>query len=253
MWTTKAILECNWLQVMEGEVDSSHLSFLHREWGEYEVDTRQDLFKADTTPTYEIEETDFGLRLVALRDNGDGNQYVRVSSFVMPATAWISGRGTKSPHIYTPIDDHHVWRFDLVMLDRPATPEDGLRRFEIGPDFRKIRNRDNDYLQDRESQRRGDFTGIQDFMNEDAVATESMGPIYDRSREHLGMSDRGVIALRKYLLAKLASFEDGAEPPHRVTDAARNDMSHVDTLAELIPMGQHWRDAFPHLTLEAKG
>ena len=251
-WTTKAILECNWLQCMEGEVDSAHLSFLHREWGNYEFDDRQGLFKQDIAPAYEIEETDFGMRLVAIRDASDGQQYVRVSSFVMPVTAWISGSGSKSPHIYVPIDDHRTWRIDLGILDHVATDRDRVREHQIRPDFRKVRNVDNNYLQDREIQRKGDFTGIEDFMNEDAAATESMGPIYDRTREHLGVSDRGVISLRRYLLAQVRSFADGGTPPHQVTDPARNNMRHVDTLAEVIPANVHWRDHFPHLTIEAQ-
>ncbi len=248
VWVTKCILECNYLQGLEGEVDSAHLSFLHKEWGPDSADDRQGLFQQDTVPSYEIEETDFGLRLVALRAAGPGEQYVRVTSFVMPVTCWINGRGTKAAHIYVPIDDTHTWRIDMGVLDRPATAADASRAEEIGPDFRKVRNIGNDYLQDRERQRESDFTGISVFLNEDAAATESMGPLFDRSGEHLGVSDRGVIALRRYLLSAVRSLADGGEPPHQVTDPRRNDMRHIDTIAEVIPAAEHWREHFPHLT-----
>ena len=251
VWVTKCILECNYLQGLEGEVDSAHLSFLHKEWGADSQDDRQGLFQQDRAPKYEIEETDFGLRLIALREAGPGEQYIRITSFVMPVTCWINGRGTKAPHIYVPIDDTKTWRIDMGVLDRPATPADASRSAEIGPDFRKIRNIDNDYLQDREMQRTSDFTGISVFFNEDSAATESMGPLFDRSGEHLGASDRGVIALRKYLLSAVRSFADGGEPPHIVTDPRRNNMRHVDTIAEIIPAGRDWHDHFAHLTREA--
>jgi phthalate 4,5-dioxygenase len=85
-YVTKSLLECNFLQGVEGECDSSHLSFLHREFGE---GGRQALYQADTAPVYEVEETDFGLRLIASRKARDGGMYVRVSSFVMPVSVWV--------------------------------------------------------------------------------------------------------------------------------------------------------------------
>ncbi|HLY66009.1 MAG TPA: hypothetical protein VKU60_10795, partial [Chloroflexota bacterium] len=145
-------------------------------------------------------------------------------------------------------DDTHAWRYDLGFFrDRPATEADVHRRAQIGPDYRRIRTQANHYLQDREAQRKRDFTGIEDFLNEDACATETMGRIYDRSREHLGASDKGVIAVRRRLLDAVRDFEAGQEPPHIVTDPAANDMSHVDTLAGVIPSSRHWREHFPHL------
>lgn len=246
---TKSVLECNWVQGLEGEVDSAHLSFLHREWGPDSTDNRQGLFQADTAPRYEIEETDFGLRLIAIRETDDHHQYVRVTSFVMPVTAWINGLGIKQPHIFVPIDDHRTWRFDMELLDSPV-PEGGTPRSrEIGEGFYRRRRLDNDYLQDRTEQRESDFTGIKVFINEDAVATESMGHIYDRSQEHLGQSDLGVIALRKYLLKTIRAFADGADPPHQIAKSDMNDMTHIDTLAEVVPAGIHWREHFKHLRL----
>ena len=84
-----------------------------------------------------------------------------------------------------------AWRYDLGFLtDRAITAQDVHRREQIRPDFRRIRNQRNHYLQDRQLQKTTDYTGIEDFLNEDACATESMGPIFDRTREHLGISDK---------------------------------------------------------------
>jgi phthalate 4,5-dioxygenase oxygenase subunit len=245
-YVTKALLECNYLQGLEGECDSSHLSFLHRE---FTAAGRRQLFALDSSPAYETEETDFGVRLIATRNAGPATQYVRVSSFVMPITCWVPARNREA-HIYVPADDEHAWRYDLGFLqDRKPTAKDWNRKSQIGPDYRRIRNLQNNYLQDRQRQAATDYTGIENFLNHDACATESMGPIFDRSREHLGVSDKAVIAVRKFLINAVKEFQDGREPPHIVRDPARNRFSHIDTFAQTIPANIHWRDRFGHLKL----
>jgi len=247
-YVTKALLECNYLQGLEGECDSSHLSFLHRE---FSAAGRRQLFAIDSAPAYETEETDFGVRLIATRNAGPDTQYVRVSSFVMPVACWVPARNREA-HIYVPVDDEHAWRYDLGFLqDRKPTDEDWNRETQIGPDYRRIRNLQNNYLQDRQRQATTDYTGIENFLNHDGCATETMGPIYDRTREHLGVSDKAVIAVRKYLINAVKEFQDGKEPPHIVRDPARNRFLHIDTFAQTIPANIHWRDRFGHLKLSA--
>ena len=247
-YVTKGLLECNYLQGLEGECDSSHLSFLHRE---FTAAGRRQLFALDSAPEYETEETDFGVRLIATRNAGPDTQYVRVSSFVMPIACWVPARNRET-HIYVPVDDEHAWRYDLGFLrDREPTVEDRNRKNQIGPDYRRIRNLQNNYLQDRQRQATTDYTGIENFLNHDGCATESMGPIFDRSQEHLGVSDKAVIAVRKFLINALKQFQDGKEPPHIVRDPERNRFSHIDTFAQTIPASVHWRDRFGHLKLSA--
>jgi phthalate 4,5-dioxygenase len=246
-YVTKALLECNYLQGLEGECDSAHLSFLHRE---FRGGGQQALYAADGAPEYYTEDTDFGARLIALRHPAEDQTYVRVSSFVMPVCCWVPAAHRKEAHFYVPLDDYHAWRIDLGFIrDRELMASDLHRRTQIGPDYRRIRTQANHYLQDRQAQRTEDFTGIQDFLNEDACATETMGALYDRSREHLGASDKGVIAVRRRLIEAARALEVGEEPPHLVFDPAANDMSHVDTLAGVIPAERHWREHFPHLRI----
>jgi hypothetical protein len=165
----------------------------------------------------------------------------------MPFSCWVPARNRET-HIYVPVDDQHAWRYDLGFLrDRTVTKEDLGRRPEIGPGYRRIRNLSNHYLQDRQVQKTADFTGIENFLNEDGCATETMGPIFDRTREHLGVSDKAVIAVRKFLINTVNEFQSGKEPPHLVRDPAKNNFPHVDTLAQTIPEGVHWRDHFKHL------
>src|SRR5207244_8612077 len=84
---------------------------------------------------------------------------------------------------------------------------------DIGPDHVKIRNIHNHYLQDREEQKSETFTGMgKHFLIHDSCATESMGTIVDRSKEHLGTSDIAVIAIRKFLLQCVKALDRGQEP-----------------------------------------
>jgi len=251
-YVTKCLQECNYLQGLEGECDSSHLSFLHRDFG---ANGRRALFAQDVAPVYEVEETDFGVRMVAVRNAGPGKHYVRISSFVMPMACCITARNEGYEiHIYVPADDTHSWRYDLgFKRTGPVTEEDLHCRQQIGPDYRKIRNRQNNYRQDRQAQKTQSYTGIEDFLNHDSCATETMGAIYDRSKEHLGVSDLAVIAVRKFLLNAVHSFQNGGEPPHLVKEPAQNHFPDIGSVAEIIPADVHWRQHLAHLTRSAQG
>jgi phthalate 4,5-dioxygenase oxygenase subunit len=255
-YVTKCLLECNYLQGLEGECDSSHLSFLHRA-----VDNarNQPLYKSDTAPFYETEETDFGVRLIATRNAAESRHYVRFSALVLPVYGCVpAGRPTGELdgyeiHTYVPADDTHCWRYDIgFRRSRPIQEDEVHRRKQIQTDYTRIRNARNNYLQDREMQKTVNFTGIEDFLNHDACATESMGPIFDRSKEHLGVSDKAVIAVRKCLLSSVKAAEEGKEPPHLIRDDERNWFPHIDCFAYLLPKSVHWRQHFDYLTPTAE-
>jgi len=235
-YVTKCLMECNYLQGLEGECDSSHLSFLHRA---VDNSRNQPLYKTDTAPFYETEETDFGLRLIATRKAADNQNYVRFSAFVMPVYGCVpAGRPTNELdgyeiHTYVPADETHTWRYDIGFRRARGVSEDEVhRRKQIGPDYLRIRNARNNYLQDRQMQKTVNFTGIEDFLNHDACATESMGPIVDRAREHLGVGDITVIAIRKFLLQAVRSLDSGKEPPHVIRTAEQNNLFHVACIVE---------------------
>ena len=255
-YVTKCLLECNYLQGLEGECDSSHLSFLHRS---FTNERNQALYKSDTAPFYETEETDFGVRLIATRNAADNQHYVRFSAFVMPVYGCVpAGRPTNELegfeiHTYVPADDMHCWRYDIgFRRDRAVRDDEVHRRKQIKPDYTRIRNARNNYLQDRQMQKAVNFTGIEDFLNHDACATESMGVIFDRSKEHLGVSDKAVIAVRKFLLAAVRELREGKEPPHVMRAAERNWFPHVDCFAYLLPRHVAWRQHFDYLTEAAQ-
>jgi phenylpropionate dioxygenase-like ring-hydroxylating dioxygenase large terminal subunit len=254
-YVTKCLLECNYLQGLEGECDSSHLSFLHRS---FTNERNQSLYKSDGAPVYETEDTDFGVRLIATRKAADNQHYVRFSAFVLPVYGCVpAGRPTNELdgyeiHTYVPADDTHCWRYDIGFRRSRSVNEDEVhRRKQIGPDYRRIRNAANNYLQDRKMQKTVNFTGIEDFLNHDACATESMGAIFDRSREHLGVSDKAVIAVRKHLLNAVKVLANGQEPPHVVRNAESNWFPHIDCFGNLLPRGVGWRERFSYLASRA--
>jgi phenylpropionate dioxygenase-like ring-hydroxylating dioxygenase large terminal subunit len=251
-YVTKCLMQCNYLQGLEGECDSSHLSFLHRA---FTNEKNQPLYKSDSAPAYETEETEFGVRLIASRKAPGDQQYVRFSAFVLPVYGCVpAGRPTNELdgfeiHTYVPADDRHTWRYDIgFRRSRPVRDDEVHRRKQIGPDYLRIRNADNDYLQDRKMQKTVNFTGIEDFLNHDACATESMGAIFDRSREHLGVSDKAVMAVRQHLLNAVRRVANGDEPPHIVRDPANNSFPHIDCFAYLLPRDASWRQHFAYLT-----
>jgi len=139
-------------------------------------------------------------------------------------------------HSHVPVDDEHAMRFNIFFRrNRPVNQEEKQLEGGIGADHVKVRNIRNDYLQDREEQRRETFTGMgKQFLIHDSCATESMGPIYDRSKEHLGASDITVIAVRKFLLQSVRALDAGREPPHIIRTPEQNDLRHVACIVAKI-------------------
>ena len=247
-YVTKSIQDCSWLQGLEGECDSSHLSFLHRNFTGERPRGGGDgaLYAADTAPQLEGIEMDYGIRMLSCRKIGPDSVYLRVSNIVMPCHGFIPTGGVKGNpegytiHSHVPIDDTHSMRYNIhFRRNRPIEPEERQHEDEIGPDFKKIRNLQNNYLIDRKRQQRENFTGMGPiFLVHDACATETMGPIYDRSKEHLGVSDMTVIAVRKFLLNATRAVESGKEPPHVIRTPEQTDVRHVACIATTIPASQ---------------
>jgi phthalate 4,5-dioxygenase len=243
LYVTKSLQDCNYLQGLEGECDSSHLSFLHRAFSDKKRGGGDpEMYGKDGAPKLEGVDTDFGVRMISCRDAGDGLTYLRVSNFVMPCYGFVPTGGLKGNsegytiHAHVPVDDEHSWRFNLFFRRHRAVTQDERKLDgDIGPDHRKVRNIHNDYLIDREEQRHETFIGIgKSFVIHDSCATETMGPIFDRSKEHLGAGDITVIAVRKFLLQSLRALDSGKEPPHVLKSPEQNDMSHVACIVSKI-------------------
>jgi nitrite reductase/ring-hydroxylating ferredoxin subunit len=233
-YISKRIQDCNYLQAMEGGIDSSHVSFLHR--GDVRVFSAR--LTRDTAPRFEVHRTAYGLLIGARREWDAETYYWRITQWLMPWYTMIP-RFEERPiggHAWVPIDDEHCWAWSIHWHpDRPLTDAErddfvGQRR-DIHPElipgtFRPVANKDNDYLIDRELQRSGrSFTGIKSIGIQDQAVQESQGPRFDRTKEHLGTSDTAIINARKRLLEAVEAVAAGQDPPgldpatHRVRSA----------------------------------
>jgi hypothetical protein len=254
---TKIFHSCNYLQGNEGNIDPVHLSFLHQYLSEAQV-ARQRIVKGsnvtdntllaeDITPTIDVEVTDFGLRIYTLRNAGPDKRYFRVTNFVMPNLSAFGGSTVGdgyAVHWHVPIDDTHHWKY-LFMFSRAKPLDAELRnknRSEVTADYHLTRNKDNRYQQDRESMKTKTFTGMGvNFQAHDAFATESQGPVQDRTNEHVVSSDKAIVAARKLLLTAMREVMDGKEPRHIIRDPEANRLSHLVVLSELLPASTDWK------------
>jgi nitrite reductase/ring-hydroxylating ferredoxin subunit len=248
MHVVKSYLECNYLQGIEGDFDSSHTTFLH-------CNNLADLARLnrDGAPALEAEETGYGMRAISIRKLGENQSYVRISPFIMPAFSIVPGPATarfdennsRAFRFWIPIDDTSTWFYILTMRDTPFSEDERVSaRSWIDSSYRRIRNAGNGYLQDRELQKSRSYSGIRAVIpaEQDGCATESMGPIYDRTREHLGYSDKTIIALRRVLLQAAKAVQAGSEPPHIVRDAKFNDFSRLRAVKGIVPANGSWRE-----------
>jgi phthalate 4,5-dioxygenase oxygenase subunit len=260
----KTFMECNYLQALEGDIDPAHLSYLHRSLHRRPLGRKDpravpgseksaaSFLREDRQPKLETEHTDFGVRNYAIRNAGGGGRYVRINNFIMPnkvAAVGNEGRVGEgcSVHWHVPVDDESHVRFDLIFNRvRPVARERYEQEYAtelINNRYR--RNKRNRYLQDRELMKTANFSGMGDhYAVHDAFAAETPGPIHDRSREHLGSTDLCIVAARVQLLAAIASVQAGRDPVHVIRDPAKNDMSHIVVVSEVIGPDIHHRDVW---------
>ena len=213
-YVTRHVQECNWLQAVEGGFDTSHLAFLHT--------GTVDPVRAPQY--YEVLPTDFGFICGSGRDAPDGSGGIAWSAnaMAMPFHKIISTT-PMGAHVWAPIDDENTmnWSVDYNPT-RPLQAEEMEKSYNhnyihtenIPGSDRAKANRDNDYLIDRQLQASGkSYTGIRGLGIQDCGIQESMGPIADRTIEHLGVSDTIIIKIRKLMLATLDAMEKGGTPP----------------------------------------
>ena len=253
VWASKLVHECNYLQANEGNVDPQHLSFLHRMSSPNKAPDERTkqvdaLLAADVAPLIEVEIAPFGMRVFATRMLGNDDKYVRVSNFIMPNCSAFDGGPlhdpAKSPpkpnigywmHWHVPIDDYTHWKYAIAYCyDDPIDPAFQHRfvRSEMTENYDTRRRRSNRYLQDRSEMERLTFLGMGfNFYDHDRFAVESQGEISDRTREHLGASDRAVIAMRRLMIKTIEDLQDGEVPTLSASNGA-------DPVADLVVVSQ---------------
>jgi phenylpropionate dioxygenase-like ring-hydroxylating dioxygenase large terminal subunit len=232
-WTvTVYARDCNWLQALEGDIDTAHIGFLH--FGSDSADDAPEgTFRyyalKDRAPRFAVLDTDYGAMYGAYRPAGPGRTYWRIAQFLfpfytMPPTGLLGGKVVG--RAWVPIDDTHSILYTMGGRPRQQSgpPPPALNRVfpKLIPNgtgwydrFRLVANESNDYLMDREAQERDEeYSGIDGIHLQDQAITESMGPIYDRTQEHLGSSDAMVIRARRLLIRAARELaENGTVPP----------------------------------------
>jgi hypothetical protein len=257
---TKTWQECNWLQPLEGGIDSLHSASLHRA---LTTDSAKHgvvgyRVQATTALKNEVDLTDYGFAYAWLASLGEKGIFVRIYHFVMPFHTFFarqigqSGEVYKPEgggHIFVPIDDENAMVYNLAYSfgDEPLRDKDTIEiRQGRGPGtqakvFRKIRNKSNDWLIDRLAQKTQTFTGIEGINTQDHAVQESMGPVVDRSQEHLGPSDLAIIKMRRLLIDSIKVLKKGEDPP-----GLQSRYSKIRPIEKILFDGFSWREDMKH-------
>ena len=229
---------CNWAQVLEGAIDSAHSSSLHSTnmpTAEVEGSTATETAwlrpSNDKAPRLEADVTDYGFHYAAIRRpivNPETHVYIRTTVFIAPFTVLIPPNDKYNlAQMLVPIDDVNCMFYWVAWHPTKGISQDSWRTFcaavpgvDLNADWTKVRNLENGYLQDREAMRAGDFTGIHGIPAQDMAMWETMGPIADRSADHLGSSDVAIVQFRRQMVAAAKAVQKG-EPAIGTTASVR--------------------------------
>lgn len=260
----KASLACNWAQVLEGILDSAHSNYLHsnvikpakRSGSALDADLNINRPSNDGKPRLEVRNTEYGFRYAAIRkplQHADKFAYVRTSLFMAPFWGMVpSATGWGNVQAMVPIDDDRTAFYHFkYCLDAPISPEERTRHeawagmrmgLDIDPaTFRPRASRDNTWLQDRTLMQRGEsWSGLPGVAVEDFAVEESMGPVYDRTKEHLGTSDVAVIRMRRVMIDAARALAENGTPPPGLRQPVAMDYSRLRAEEAMVPLGQSW-------------
>ena len=249
---------CNYLQGVEGGIDTAHSSFLHNN----DLQNPNQLRLYDKHPELEVDITDYGFRYVGIRHISEDQSYIRGYQFIMPVQKlqgnFLDFYGKEQRlqnvygHLWVPMDDEHTSIYNLRYSRSPQAGEltaELQEKFEeatgrgqdnyVEGSFRLKQNLANDFLIDREVQRTQTYTGIAGGNSQDVAIQEGMGPVEDRSREFLGTTDKAIVACRQLLLEAVEELESGIALRGTEPEAAR-DVRGADLI---VPRGVPWQDA----------
>ena len=247
-YVTKKWQDCNWVQSVEGALDTSHFSFLHMVLAKDEAAARAAMAKAaiadqskpddrirwvknDPRPKFAVNRHDAGLVIGGARKTDTADLYWRIAQYLMPNHAYTP---TAFPgeiyygQTWVPVDDTSCWIYTYCWHpDRPFTNAERTKfdggfnvHAEVDANYLPLRNLRNEYLIDRKEQKHDTFTGITGVSEQDAAIQDSQGPVQDRTREHLGPTDIGVVEFRKLIMGAARALAAG-DGPKQASNAAR--------------------------------
>jgi phenylpropionate dioxygenase-like ring-hydroxylating dioxygenase large terminal subunit len=254
---------CNFMQALEGGIDTAHSSFAHNN----DIGNRRMLRSLDTHPRLEVDERDHGFTYASLRTIGEDATYLRVYQFIMPfqqsrgVLLDLEGNPHEVPaihgHLWVPIDDENTYVYNFMCSadgSHPISDEFWARHSKragrgagdfIEGTYWLRSNMANDFLIDRQVQRTKTFTGIEGINTQDFALQTGMGPITDRSREALGSTDMAIQVCRRLLLEAADAVEAGQSPRGTEPDSYRA-LRGADMV---IQQGVEWRDVSKAETL----
>ncbi len=264
----KGMWQCNWLQAFEVGLDPVHTSFLHRFLNDAPLEDIGDnaagkqfrsasagdfggerwpmtrVMREFHRPDISFEPRPWGLQITTLRPMTDALTHVRITHGIFPSTFVIPLSETLTiTQMHVPIDDTHTyWYAFFTSFDKPVDKE-AMRlqraQFIPGPDFIPQSGRHNDWGFNAQEQRTSTFLGMgeEDINVHDQWAVEGMGPIQDRTREHLGTTDKVIMANRRMLLAAIDTVAAGGTPPGVADPALHAQMHGPDTVDGIAPAG----------------
>ena len=270
--TVKIHVPCNWAQILEGQIDSAHSSSLH---SSDMVPANVDAAKAtDTTwlrpstdkaPRLQCENTSYGFRYAAIRKpihNPETHEYVRTTVYIAPFTCLIPPNNAYNvATVIVPEDDVNTAFYFIAWSDgeKPGIDQEAWRKFncaqpgiDLTADFHNLRTIANNFGQDRNAMKRGNFTGITGIPNQDIAMWETMGRVADRSKDWLGTSDIAVARFRRLMLDAARTMRDGG--PALGTTQPHIPHAEIASFEGVVPKTTDWRtlgskpSATPHMT-----
>jgi len=239
-------LKFNWIQSVEGLIDSAHVSILHQGWLQTAGDKSASLASAgqDTAPTYEFEDLPGGFRYAAIRKNGHDQRYVRITNYTAPFYCFVPFN-TGNCVISVPINDERTALY-FVQYNKdgevPASAYGPVSTPWNWPPYLSG-GADERWGQDRDAMRRGSFTGFTEhFMLEDFAVAESQGTISDRSQEYLNEGDKAIVRFRTMMIDNLKAYSTNGDAPLARVDEIPFPTIHAS--AEVVPADTAWREYF---------
>ncbi len=263
----KGLMECNWLQALEVGIDPAHASFLHRFFEDastgdsYGKQFRGATMGADmpmtkvlreySRPQIEVETTEYGMRIAALRQLNEKEMHIRITNMAFPHAFVIPmSKEMTITQWHVPVDDKHCYWYAIFTsfttpVDKAQMRQQRLALYEL-PDYIPRTNRLNDYGFDPHEQAHSTYTGMGDDINvHDQWAVESMGAIQDRTKEHLGASDKAIAAYRRLLVRAIRDVAEGRKPllalPAEQASRIRGPAS-IDAIGPVEGWQEFWRE-----------
>lgn len=267
----KIRIPCNWAQIHEGQIDSAHSSSLHssdmvpaRVEGAAADDKGWYRPSTDKSPRMQVQTTSYGFHYAAIRrpiKNAASDNYLRITEYVAPYYSLIPPNSSYNvASVIVPIDDETT-AFHFIAWDgaggaevRPSTEQwraftHAVPGVDLDEKWRPNRSLENDFKQDRQAMKDGNFSGIQGIPNQDIAMWVGMGPIVNRTDDILGASDLAIVEFRRLMVDAARQVAEGGTAIG--TQEPRTPQANIGSREGIYPKTLDWRTLVDHGNAEA--